>query len=362
MKKTFSIIITCLLITVIFSSTSGYANTSNNNNDELIPFAGGSGTRADPYQITTIEELDAMRDYPDKDFILMNDLDFEDNASYSNPDNKEDYISGTGWFPIGNSRDGGEFTGSFNGQHHTISNLFINQSSFMYSSLFGCILDAEISHLGLIDVYVIGGNAVASFAGHSSGGSLLGCYATGYVKGAWFYVGGLVGGNNGSISECYASVKVKGNCYIGGLVGYNEGLISDCFATGDVIGRDFDNEIRNVGGLVGGNSGTISGSYATGNVTGVRYVGGLTGCNWGFISDCYATGTVTGIWHHGISVADVFIGRWYLGRLTGANFGSISTSYGMGRVNRRFFVEGLFWLILHQIFPNLNMLDNRPFA
>ncbi|MCK4348300.1 MAG: hypothetical protein KAW47_06765 [Thermoplasmatales archaeon] len=352
MRKFLSIVMAGLLVAIVFNSASVYADTSNNGDFGMTPFADGSGTCADPYQITTIEELDAIHGYLDRNFTLMHHLDFEDDTSYADPDNKNDYITGNGWLPLGDSGEGGEFTGSFDGQQHKISNLFINRSSTVYSSLFGYILNAEISNLGLIDVYVTGRNAVGSFAGRSWRSSISDCYATGYVQGAWYYVGGLVGGNNGSISDCHASVEITGNCYIGGLVGCNEGSISDSFATGDVIGKDFDEEIRNVGGLVGGNDGSISDSYATGNVTGNRYVGGLTGCNWDSISGCYAKGTVTGIWDNGISVIDVLIGRWFLGRLAGANFGSISDSYATGRINRRLFVEGLFWHIIYQLFPN----------
>ena len=167
MRKFLSIVMAGLLVTIVFNSASVYADTS-----DTTPFADGSGTYADPYHISTIEELDTIRDYLDKSFILMNNLDFNDDASYADPDNKHDYITGDGWCPIGHYKEGTEFTGSFDGQQYAISNLFVNRSSSDYSSLFGYVLDAEIFHLGLIDVYVTGRGNIGSFAGNSERSSL----------------------------------------------------------------------------------------------------------------------------------------------------------------------------------------------
>jgi len=54
--------------------------------------------------------------------------DFNDNDSFTDPDNKRDCIIGDGWCPIGHYEEGTEFTDSFDGQQHTISNQFVNRS------------------------------------------------------------------------------------------------------------------------------------------------------------------------------------------------------------------------------------------
>ena len=51
------------------------------------------------------------------------------------------------------------------------------------------------------------------------------------------------------------------NYYVGGLVGYNEGAIAQAYAVGAVSGQY-------VGGLAGNNSGTITQAYAAGAVSG----------------------------------------------------------------------------------------------
>lgn len=348
MKKIVSIILATLLFTLIFSSFFVVAD------ETKIPFDKGSGTPADPYQITTIEELDAIRDYLDCCFMLMNHLDFEDDDSYANPEHKEMYNTDEGWQPIGYYDEGTEFTGSFDGQDYSISNLFVNQSSSVYSSLFGKIRTAEITHLDLIDVYVVGRGDVGSVAGGSGGSTIVDCSASGMVIGSGFNVGGLVGWNTGSIRDCNVSADVTGDFYVGGLVGLNKGVITDSSASGEVIGSDFKNEVRNIGGLVGGNMGSVFDSFATGNVTGNTYVGGLVGANWHNISRCYATGEVKGIWHN---YGHIVYGRRYVGRLTGANFGNVSSSYATGGVAFQGYVLGVFYHLLTHLLPERFSLD-----
>jgi len=349
MKKISSIAIACSLVLVVFSSALVCANTP-----ETTPFSYGNGTLSDPYQITTIEELDEIRDYLDCCFILMNNLDFEDDASYANPEHKEMYITDEGWQPIGYYEEETAFTGSFDGQGYSISNLFVNRSLKFHSSLFGKIHTAEIAHLDLIDVYVVGLGNVGSVAGGSGGSTIVDCSASGMVIGSGFNVGGLVGWNTGSISDCNVSADVTGDFYVGGLVGLNKGVITDSSASGEVIGSDFNTEIRNIGGLVGGNLGSVIDSFATGNVTGNTYVGGLVGANWHNISLCYATGEVKGIWHN---YGHIVYGRRYVGRLTGADFGNVSSSYATGGVTFRGYVLGVFYHLLTHLLPERFSLD-----
>ncbi|WP_059412904.1 GLUG motif-containing protein [Cupriavidus basilensis] len=88
-----------------------------------------------------------------------------------------------------------------------------------------------------------------------------------------------------SIDNAYATGDVTGqdqSDYVGGLVGYNYAFdgtasIRNVYATGTVEGND------RVGGLVGGNVGTIEDAWASGNVTGKTNVGSLMGTQWGSI-------------------------------------------------------------------------------
>jgi len=90
-------------------------------------------------------------------------------------------------------------------------------------------------------------------------------------------IGGLVGCNNGTVTESYVASSVTGEKHVGGPVGRNdEGrTMSNCYATGGVTGDDI------VGDLVGLNGwgSNVSNSYSAGTVTGYWSVGGLVGRN-----------------------------------------------------------------------------------
>ena len=254
---------------------------------EESDFAGGDGSSDNPYQITAAEHLTNVSEYMDSYFVLVDNIDL---SAYG-----DGYDGGAGWEPIGTQVN--PFTGSFDGNGHTITGLYINRPDTYYVGIFGCTgADAEISNLRLLNVDVSGYGGVGALVGENHG-TITGSCAAGSVEGS-DYVGGLVGRNGEvatcSIIDCYSAVNVVGAESVGGLAGGNEGTITGSYSTGDVVGEEY------IGGLTGG-SGTIdyrcaiSDSYATGNVTGIRYVGGLTGQNFNCdIENSYATGTVTG--------------------------------------------------------------------
>jgi hypothetical protein len=253
-----------------------------------------------------------------------------------------------------------DFTGSFDGQNHTISNLSINRLDDNDVGLFGHIgSSAEVENIGILYADI---NSYKSFVGSLAGinsGNISNSYSTGNVSGEGRYVGGLVGKNyNGNISNSYSTGNVTGEeVYVGGLVGSNsnKGTVSNSYSTGNVTGGEFDSvgglighnnrgtvsnsystgnvssEFYEVGGLVGSNSnnGTVSNSYSTGNVTGAYDVGGLVGKNYnGNISNSYSTGNVTG--------------EKFVGVLVGINYkGNISNSYSTGNVTGEKKVGGL---------------------
>ena len=239
-------------------------------------------------------------------FELTKSLDFTDDASYrttanrvmytvASPDDDDD----TGWEPIGTSADNDNFRARFEGNGHTISNLTINRDTNDIG-LFGVAgAGANITHIGLPNVRIEGGNRVGGLVGRNNGGSIMSSYATGDVSG-FGVVGGLIGrNNNGSITNSYATGSVSGIFTLGGLVGINNGSITSSYATASVRGNN------QVGGLVGDNGGSIVNSYATGSVSGNNNViGGLVGSNGGSITNSYATGGVEEISFAGGLVGD----------------------------------------------------------
>jgi len=236
-------------------------------------YSGGTGEPNNPYLISDpCDWLDLMSSSEDwgAHFLLTNNLDLSGQTLA---------LIGTGSIP---------FTGVFDGNGCVVSNANINLPGTNYVGLYGYLgSGGEIHELGLEDVNITGDWYVGGLVGENLG-TISNCSATGLVIGDYF-VSGLVGLNYGTISNCYSTGSVTGEELVGGLVGKNsyDGTISNCYASGSVTG-DY-----RVGGLVGSNSNSINNCYATGPVTGDS-VGGLVGINQDTISNCYSTGPVSG--------------------------------------------------------------------
>jgi len=214
------------------------------------------------------------------------------------------------------------FTGSFDGQNHTISNLQIDTYSDD-QGFFGRIRGkgAKIKNLGLKGGSVQGRNYVGGVAGRNEEGTVQNCSFTGNVSGgADAYAGGVVGWNSGMVQNSYATGSVYTHSSVGGVVGKNEGTVQNCHATGGV-GRAGG---LYAGGVVGWNSGMVQNSYATGGVYTHSSVGGVVGWNeGGTVQNSYATGNVSG------SGSDI-------GGVVGRNArGTVRNCYATGNVSGR---------------------------
>ncbi|WP_010276623.1 S-layer homology domain-containing protein [Paenibacillus senegalensis] len=295
---------------------------------QVVRFARGAGTEAEPYEIESLGQLANVSKHLDAHFQLNADIDM--------PDNLEDYNDPGGWIPIGHGSGTG-FQGVFDGKGHTISNLMIRRTGSEGTGaqalgLFSTIAyGGEIRNLTLENVDIkspgsdedgVAGRSVGSVAGvMSEGSSVTNVTVSGKVEGD-SQVGGLVGLNAGTITESSANVMVTGNSAVGGLIGFHRmfgGEVTKSYATGDVNGslyvggligqKEMLTEVSevfatgdvagsvNVGGLIGGSSGTVRDAYATGYVTGDNNVGGLIGNIGGgsTIENAYAKGVVTDI-------------------------------------------------------------------
>ena len=216
-------------------------------------------------------------------YELVRDLDFQSDDSYRNSTmNKETWTTGAGWPPIGtyallNPAQQNPFSGIFDGNGHTVSNLKIEHSFFI--GLFSAVT-GQINSLGLLNVNIVGASHVGSLAGVlDERGAIKNCYSNGGVIRAITNLGGLVGlifdtrvTVNNSYSASHIQV-VAGGSTIGGLVGDNRGKVHNSYSTAPIASRTQD-----VGGLVGNlPSGLIMNSYSIGPVTGNLNVGGLIG-------------------------------------------------------------------------------------
>ena len=258
-------------------------------------YCDGTGTTEDPYLICApfhMQQIGANPDDWDKHFKLTADIDL---SAYT----------ATQFNIIGRYVEYDDpcnlpFTGTFDGNGHTISNFTHTSAGADYVGLFGYVAGqtVQIRDLGLIspDIDAPTGTRVAALAGHIDGSTISDCYVEGGTVTGHSIVGPLAGwAINATILRCFATCDVTGDDWgTGGLIGNaSDTTISACYATGSVTADQWG-----TGGLVGHQyRGQILTSYATGPVTGNNYgVGGLLGNGRElFIAYCYAAGSVIGV-------------------------------------------------------------------
>lgn len=204
-------------------------------------FAGGSGSITDPYRITTAEHMNNVRNYRDKCFHLMNNIDLRDYTGIpeQNP---------TGWVPIG------KFTGYFNGNGYTISGLYMKGNDYL--GLFEWLQNATVENLKIeaTNEGIKGnGSFIGILTGDANGGSITNCHVKGNIRrdniSTWMgSVGGLIGRIAGrtTVSLCSAQGIVEGGLHVGGLIGIVYSCdINNCYADCNVSGEQY------VGGFIG---------------------------------------------------------------------------------------------------------------
>ena len=219
-------------------------------------------------------------------YELRQNLDFDTDDSGA-VDSDDDYPN---WTPIGTY--GAPYTGTFQGNHHTIANLTINSGANVVG-LFGSVSGA-VSGIGLPDVNVTGTGSPAfsgTLAGHlGSSGTITASWAAGSIESTNAdlnskNIGGLVGFAEGDVRASHAGVTVTAHAAAvqvraGGLIGWlNNGTITASYAAGAVSGGSPGSNSAS-GGLAGVvSASTITASYATGYVTAATStsIGGLAG-------------------------------------------------------------------------------------
>lgn len=245
--------------------------------------AGGDGN-ATPYRIVDVYGLQGIGSSEvmlGANYELGADIDASGTALWG-----QDAFGGYGFQPLAYSES--SFTGTFDGNLHTVSGLFIDQHYYgegVYAenaSMFGSIgSSGVVRNLTLTDVDISGYEAggIAS----SNSGLITAVSVSGTVAGEDAAAGGLVGANYGTITDSRAAVAVDSiSTYYdpgpaGGAIGYNSGTVDRVHATGNVAISDdgYEEVTLLAGGFVGQNDGTIRDSYARGNVTVTSSGGGL---------------------------------------------------------------------------------------
>ncbi len=176
-----------------------------------LPFEKGRGTVREPYELATVEELDLMRFFPDRAFVLKKDIE----------------LSGE-WEAIS------EFYGHLDGDGHRIDGLYINTDK-SHQGLFGKIVKGEVKNL-LVSGNVRGRSNVGIFAGELLDAKITACVAEGRVEAITNNAGGFFGENSGIIENSLSSVYVvEATAFAGGITGQNYGIIRDTISAAHTV-------------------------------------------------------------------------------------------------------------------------------
>ncbi len=259
----------------------------------------GNGTDIDPFQIHSYWQLEliATDQYgytAEAYYIMTEDIDLAD-GGYG-PDGKS-------WVPIGKQNGlNRKFSGRFDGDGHTISNLFIESTTGTEKwGLFQeTAVDSTITNLHLNNVSVkVNGFRIAALVGYSKGNISNIAVTNAIIEqtAGEGQVGAVVGAfyDTGSMYQVYSDAQVIATGRrVGGLIGAattNAGFdtvrISDVAFTGSVSGTEATS--RQFGGILGAGTGVLlSNAYSSAQVSGVRQIGGVIGYVEG-------SGTVTSI-------------------------------------------------------------------
>ena len=269
--------------------------------------SGGDGSSESPFLITTAEELQWYANYVNGESgdnvvhntacaQLVEDIDLSTVCGESKGN----------WTPI--AKDGiygrlssNKFDGVFDGNGHTISNLYINDENGSKLGLFGCIYPTmqktSVKNLKMRNVQIVGKEYCAAVCGCGIGVTFENIEViSGSIVGSIFIYG--ISGCGGSARNCInrANVSVE-RTYAAGIISNITGEVSNCSNYGKITAGN-----GRAGGIAAGSNGftqlincaNYGEIHVTGTVNGTDYaVGGLLGCPWNIeISNCANFGNI----------------------------------------------------------------------
>ena len=236
------------------------------------------------------------------------------------------------WTPIGDRANNQDYRGTFDGQNHKITGLYLeNKGSFTngnsyYTALFGLCDGAAIKNVSVygeakaITRYVAGivGRACGVFTKRTC--TIENCHNYVTLTGEptndeiYGHAGVVASAQDAVIRGCSNNADITGyEGYTGGIVAvtsYGTTTIENCWNTGAILLRGWQHQFRGVGGIIGNasaavnitncyNAGAISFYYKTQKIQ--QAAGGIVGlagesshASTITLTNCYATGTVSG--------------------------------------------------------------------
>ena len=249
------------------------------------------------------DDVNEGNSYAGKTVYLMNDIDLSEFCSEE---------SGNSFEPIGTYVDEAEnavyFSGIFDGNYHTIDNLYMNSSSYQCMGIFtqttenAIVKNLVLSNICIKNTY---SSQIISRTGGIVGfsyGTILNCgIESGTINATYTgtngertCVAGISGTTVSKISGCYNRAQISGiglsggtnnELYVAGIAGFVEGncYIEDCYNAGEIKGTSMGNVLGGIIGRSNATSGAIMKNlYNSGEIisngTGLA-IGGIKGMN-----------------------------------------------------------------------------------
>ena len=351
MKKTF--IFNCVLVVLLCSTLFAV---------EVFAQPTGSGTKDDPYQIGTEEDLEWFVDYVNNSSLTKEEMTNAHNAVLTGNIivNESAISSSTNSSSVKHWNMIKEYNAIFDGKGYSISGLYcdndiepIDSDGIGVSGFVGIADEnSEIRNLGLANSYFSSKNGyIGSICGYNMG-LISNCHSSADLNFPTAMVtsdkrvGGVCGVNYGTIEKSYMAGTIttayRKNSYknqVGGIAALTYGTIDLCYNSGKIKSEwtgSSTSYVSFVGGIAGfaEDGSIISNSYNEGTITTPYHdlttfvqMGGIAGCTKGTIDNCYNT-------------ADIYNGNGNnncdTGGITGFLSGNIINSYNIGTVSSEY--------------------------
>lgn len=270
------------------------------------------------------------------------------------------------WTPIGDHASNKDYRGTFDGQNHKITGLYLentgtfNSVSSYYTALFGLCDGATVKNLSVYGEAKAITRYVAGIVGRACGVSthrtttIENCHNFVTLTGSptndqiYGHAGVVATAQDAVIRGCSNRAEITGyEGYTGGIVAvasHGETTVENCWNTGNVHLRGWQSDFRGVGGIAGRleNTATVTNCYNTGNISFyyktqriAQAAGGIVGLVGGTRTSSSTNVTLTGCYSIG-KVSGEYDDNAKLGGLVG----EVATTGTTLTVSKCFYLDG----------------------
>ncbi len=234
--------------------------------------AQGTGTEADPFLISTAEQLTSLAECVNTGGSFY--FDPEDSKYYADnatgrvlvPANAsqvyfrltadielnsgdvascDGVTTGKNVWPVLGNADANPFDGVLDGDYHIISGVLVKQTAAKAGFIGVTGNHAEIRNLGVVNSYVSGGEACGGLIGNALHAVVANCFFSGTVYGLADWNGGLIGqaSSGTTVTGCYTNAMVSAaGSQVGGFVGRTDNAgdgcaFTKCYSASAVYGK-----------------------------------------------------------------------------------------------------------------------------